>query len=140
MGLGERLRTIRKNRGLTLTQLSRYSKVSKAYLSQLENEQFSNPSSEVVIKLCSTLGVSVDGMLGLETMPVTILSCSEVPLHLRALAHEEHLNDDDITMLSNISYKGRQPTSMDGWRTVLKAIRQSTEDTKPISQNNSNEQ
>ena len=64
-------------------------------------------------------------------MPVTILSHSEVPLHLRALAKEEHLSDDDITMLSKISYKGRRPTSMGGWRNVLKAIRQSTEDNKP---------
>lgn len=130
MGLGERLRAIRKNRGLTLTQLAKRSKVSKAYLSQLENEQFSNPSSEIIVRLCNMLGVSVDRILGLETTPMTILGNYEVPLHLRALAHEEHLTDDDIRMLSNISYNGRQPTSLDGWRTILKAIRRSTEDTR----------
>jgi len=126
MGLGERLRALRKNRGLTLTQLARRSRVSKAYLSQLENEQFSNPSSEVVIKLCSTLGVSIDEILGLKSMPVTIASQTAVPLHLRALAREERLDDEDVAMLSRISYKGRQPTSIDGWRNLLQAIRQST--------------
>lgn len=128
MGLGERLRAIRKNRGLTLTQLARRSKVSKAYLSQLENERFSNPSTEVVIKLCGALGISVDSVIGLENAPIRIVPNFNVPSHLRALAQEDHLNDEDITMLASISYRGKQPSSVAGWRTVLKAIRQSTED------------
>ena len=128
MGLGGRIRTIRKGLGFTLTQLAKRSKVSKAYLSQLENEQFINPSTEVVIKLCNALGVSVNSILGLENVPPKLINNSNIPSHLHALAKEEQLNDIDISMLSNISYKGKQPTSVDGWRTVLEAIRQSIKD------------
>ena len=126
MGLGGRIRTLRKDLGLTLTQLAKRSKVSKAYLSQLENEQFVNPSTEVVVKLCGALGVSVSSMLDLENIPIKIINNSSIPAHLHALAKEDRLSDDDISMLSSISYRGRQPTSVDGWRTVLEAIRQST--------------
>ena len=51
-----------------------------------------------------------------------------VPSHLRALAQQDHLKDEEITMLANISYNGKQPNSIDSWRSVLEAIRQSTTD------------
>lgn len=130
MGIGSRLRTARRSLGLTLTQLAKLSKVSKAYLSQLENERFSNPSSEVLVKLCGVLGITAEALLGLEPVPTIITNRISVPVLLRALAKEEHLDDKDVAVLSNISYQGRQPASIDGWRTVLKAIRQSVEDTK----------
>jgi len=128
MGFGGRVRTIRKSLGLTLEQTAKRSKVSKSYLSQLENEKFSNPTTEVVMKLCGALGISVDSILGLGNNPRGIMSNINIPSHLRALAQEDHLNDKDITMLANISYQGKQPSSVDGWRAVLEAIRQSTED------------
>ncbi len=126
MGLGGRIRELRKNRGLTLTQLSQRSKVSKAYLSQLENEQFSNPTTDILLKLCSVLRVSVDTILDLEGSTAVQADFFEVPAQLRAIVKEEELNDDDIAMLSKISYRGKQPNSTDGWRSVIKAIRKST--------------
>lgn len=128
MGLGNRLRAVREKRRLTLSQLAQRSKVSKAYLSQLENEQFSNPTSEIIIKLCGALGISIETMLGLDTPGIANMGQSEIPVHLRALVREERLNKDDLVMLSNIIYRGKQPRSIDGWRNVLKAIRESTED------------
>ena len=68
MGIGERLRAMRKKRGMTLTELGKRSKVSKSYLSQLENGQFSNPSTEIVTRLCGALGISGGAILGLEEM------------------------------------------------------------------------
>jgi transcriptional regulator with XRE-family HTH domain len=125
MGIGERIRTLRKGNGLTLNRLSKLAKVSKAYLSQLENEHFSNPSSEVLLKICGTLGVSVETLLGSGTFKNEYGRGNHVSLHLRALAKEENLNGDNLEMLSQISYNGKQPTSIDGWRVVLDAIKQS---------------
>lgn len=127
MGIGTRIKTIRIAQGITLTKLSKISKVSKAYISQLENEDFSNPSSEVVIKLSNALDISVEQILGLENFRPKFENYAEVSPHLRNLAKEECLCNDDIEMLSKISYKGKQPTSIEGWRTVLKAIQESVE-------------
>lgn len=128
MGLGGRIRAIRRSLGLTLTQLAKISKVSKAYLSQLENEHFSNPSTEIIVKLCNALGVSFDSILGFGNAPIRNVTNFNVPSHLRALAQQDHLKDEEITMLANISYNGKQPNSIDSWRSVLEAIRQSTTD------------
>lgn len=53
---GEYLKSLRKQRGLTLIQLQEKSKVSNSYLSQVENNQFT-PSNEVLAKLSKPLGV-----------------------------------------------------------------------------------
>jgi len=127
MGIGERLKELRKNQGITLTQLALKSKVSKAYLSQLENERFSNPSTEIITKLCYALGVSVGVILGLENNPTITSSKVNVPLNLITLAEEEKLNEEELSMLSGISYKGKQPKSIEDWRAVLQVIQKSTE-------------
>ncbi len=128
MGLGRRIREIRQDLGLTLTQLAASSRVSKPYLSQLENEQFSNPSTEILVKLCNALGVSFNTILGFGNDAITNMTNVNVPTHLRTLAKEADLGQDEIAMLANISYNGKQPNSIDGWRSVLEAIRQSTKD------------
>ena len=127
MGIGERLKELRKNQRITLRQLALKSKVSKAYLSQLENERFSNPSTEIITKLCYALGVSVGVILGLENNPTITLSKVNVPLNLITLAEEEKLNEEELSMLSGISYKGKQPKSIEDWRAVLQVIQKSTE-------------
>jgi transcriptional regulator with XRE-family HTH domain len=128
MGLGGRIKTIRQNLGLTLTQLSKKSKVSKAYLSQLENEQFSNPTTEILIKLCNGLGVSLNTILGFGDFTIGYTDSLNIPSYLRTLAKEDHLRDADLAMLANISYNGKQPNSVNGWRKVLSAIQQSIEE------------
>ena len=128
MALGERIRQIRKSRRLTLTDLARRCKISKAYLSQLENGHNSRPSAEFVIRICRALGCSVEAVLGTKELGVAIPGLAGVPVSLRTLAREENLDTDALLMLSQISYDGRQPTSIEAWRTILETIRMSTEE------------
>ena len=125
MSIGKRIKTLRKESGLTLAELSKLAKVSKAYLSQLENEHFSNPSSQVLLKICAALDVSIETLLGSGSIRSEKMREQHASPQLRTLAKEEHLNDADLDMLSRIYYDGKQPTSMDGWRAILNAIRQS---------------
>ena len=125
MVLSERIRAMRSKSGLTLTSLARRARVSKAYLSQLENGRVSHPSAEVVVKISRALGCTVDTLLGAKVAEPLWRNGSAVPQSLRALAREENLPIEHITMLSQISYQGRQPTSVEGWRLILEAIRNS---------------
>lgn len=54
---GRYLREKRKEAGLTLVALGSASKVSQPYLSQLENGKGSSPSTDILLKLSSPLGV-----------------------------------------------------------------------------------
>lgn len=57
-GLGEKLRTLRKDRQLTLDRLAEMAKLSKSYLWELENRASQRPSAEKLAALADALGVS----------------------------------------------------------------------------------
>lgn len=127
MAVGENIRRIRESRGLSLTNLAKRCKISKAYLSQLENGHNSRPSAEFVVRICRVLGCSLEAALGVKELQPVTDGLAGVPTSLRALAREENLDTNAVVMLSHISYNGRQPTSVESWRKILGAIRSSTD-------------
>lgn len=58
--LGDNIRAIRKENGISLNKLSRITGISLGYLSDLENNKSNNPSIEKLNLIASTLNVSVD--------------------------------------------------------------------------------
>lgn len=61
--LGEHIRNIRKEKGLSIRELARRSGVSNAYLSQLENGKTQNPSYEIIGKIAKGLKTNVAEIL-----------------------------------------------------------------------------
>jgi transcriptional regulator with XRE-family HTH domain len=57
--LGEKLRDLRKARGLTLEKLAEQASLSKSYLWELENRESQRPSAEKLTALADVLGVAV---------------------------------------------------------------------------------
>lgn len=60
---GSYLRSIRKAKKMTIRQLELYSKVSNAYISQLERGDRGLPSPEILRKLAAPLGVDYDDLM-----------------------------------------------------------------------------
>ena len=56
--LGEKLRELRKQRGLTLDKLAELAGLSKSYLWELENRESQRPSAEKLTALADALGVA----------------------------------------------------------------------------------
>jgi transcriptional regulator with XRE-family HTH domain len=56
--LGEKLRDLRKARGLTLEKLAELASLSKSYLWELENRESQRPSAEKLTALADVLGVA----------------------------------------------------------------------------------
>jgi transcriptional regulator with XRE-family HTH domain len=63
--LGERVRELRRGRGLTLEELAGLSGVSRAMISKLERGE-KNPTLVVVAKLAEGLGVTLSKLAGIE--------------------------------------------------------------------------
>ncbi|MDQ0207162.1 transcriptional regulator with XRE-family HTH domain [Alkalicoccobacillus murimartini] len=55
---GKRIRSLRKERGMTLNQLSEYSGVSKSYISYVERGLQKNPSIEILSKLSKAMDIT----------------------------------------------------------------------------------
>jgi HTH-type transcriptional regulator, competence development regulator len=60
MRLGDRIRQIRDELGLTQGQLASGSSVSQGYLSQLENGEVKNPSAAVLLRVAQAMQIDAD--------------------------------------------------------------------------------
>ena len=60
MKLGNRIRELREEFGLTQGQLAGNASVSQGYLSQLENGEVKNPSAAVLLRVAQAMHVDSD--------------------------------------------------------------------------------
>jgi transcriptional regulator with XRE-family HTH domain len=126
MNLSQRIRQLREKKNFSLNKLAEVAGVSKAYLSQLENNVSKQPSAEVLFKIASALGTTIAELLD---KPVRVHSddFQEVPKGLRKLIDERgevlDIREEDVKMLMNIRYRGKQPTTVEDWEHILQTIR-----------------
>jgi transcriptional regulator with XRE-family HTH domain len=60
---GEKIRTLRKENGLTLDQLADKTESSKSYIWELENKNPPRPSAEKIARIAAALGVTSDYLM-----------------------------------------------------------------------------
>lgn len=65
MALGNKIKTYRVERGMTQVELAKKAGLSQGYLSDLEKNKF-NPTAPIIMGIAVALGVSVDGLLGIN--------------------------------------------------------------------------
>ena len=68
MSLGDKIKQLRKKRGLSQTELAEKIGIASAHLSRLETGKF-QPSIDVLKKLSETLQVSADYLLSAQELP-----------------------------------------------------------------------
>ena len=61
--LGEKIRKLRKEKGLTLEKLADLTESSKSYIWELENKNMPRPSAEKIGKIAAVLGVTSEFLL-----------------------------------------------------------------------------
>ena len=127
MNLSQKIKQLREGKGFSLGKLAETAEVSKAYLSQLENNVSKQPSAEILFKIASALGTTIADLLD---KPVRVRAGDfrqKVPKGLRELIDERgeilDIREEDVKMLMNIQYRGKQPKDPEEWEHVLQAIR-----------------
>lgn len=117
--IGSRIRSMRTQKGLSLTELAEKAGVSKSYLSTVENGTGSRPGAAVLHKLAQTLGVTLADVLGREVQATT---ATHIPQSLREFAKQQDLPESDIEMLAGIKFRGETPRDAASWSFIYKAI------------------
>ena len=128
MELGQKIRQLREENGLSLNGLAEEASISKAYLSQLENDVSKQPSAEILLKIASALGVTIADLLD---QPVRVYAedfeDEDIPNALREFIDERgdalDIQKEDVRMLMNIRYRGNQPKAIEEWEHILQTIR-----------------
>ncbi len=77
MNLGDRIRQLREQFGLTQGQLASGSSVSQGYLSQLENGEVKNPSAAVLLRVAQAMRVDPDELFEAAGYP-TVRALREI--------------------------------------------------------------
>ncbi|WP_248926014.1 helix-turn-helix domain-containing protein [Paenibacillus hamazuiensis] len=65
--IGKKVKQLRLEQGLSLTELAEKAGVAKSYLSSLEREVQSNPSIHFLEKICAVLGVQLETIIHDQT-------------------------------------------------------------------------
>lgn len=61
--IGERIKELRKSKGLSMSELAEKAGVAKSYLSSIERSRQTNPSIQFLEKVGRVLGVSVNQLI-----------------------------------------------------------------------------
>ena len=122
MALSEQIRKRRQEEGLSVADLARLAQVSKAYISQLENDiNGVRPSADVLFRIASALGTSVSALLEKQDNA----QLANIPEELQKFALAEHLPEEEIKLLARIEYRGRRPKTIKDWEFIYEAIKRS---------------
>jgi len=77
MNLGDKIRQLREETGLTQGQLAAGSSVSQGYLSQLENGEVKNPSAAVLLRVAQAIKIDPDELFEAAGYP-TVRTLREI--------------------------------------------------------------
>lgn len=122
MDLGERIRSRREQEQLSLSEVARRARISKAYLSQLEHGESTQPSYDVLARLATALGSTVSDLTGRPAVWEPN-DAGQVPSALHSFAQRARLPLADISMLAKIHFRGKQPATADDWAHIYETIK-----------------
>ncbi|RIW36104.1 helix-turn-helix domain-containing protein [Bacillus salacetis] len=70
--VGERIKSIREKKGMTINELAQKAEISKSYISSIERDIQKNPSINVLERIAAALEVSLDKLLDQPDLEVTL--------------------------------------------------------------------
>lgn len=129
--LGERIRTLRTEKQMTLPTLAERSGLSKGLLSKLENNEESNPSLDTLYKIVEALEVTLAEVLETEKAQLKKIVPEKQPSWQKGLIaslHDEGKEVDEHIL--NAIYvlrhrKAAKTNDLEDWKFLYKSIEKS---------------
>lgn len=135
-GVGARIQNLRKAQGKGLADIAAATKLSKGYLSELENADEMNPTLDVLHRIAGALDVTIADLVGGPTIqPVapdpTVLN--NLPDGLREFAKARKaegapLEGGEIVWLATAQYRGRRPVTKEDFAFLYGSLRRTVRD------------
>lgn len=129
--VGERLRHVRGQSGLSLEDVAERAEVSKSFLWEVENDR-SGISGERLLRVANVLGASLDYLLrGARSPGMVEPQSTEIPRELGALAEELHLTygqtvallEIDRSLVARRRHAGRPHMSKQDWKQLYEGVK-----------------
>jgi len=128
---GERIRTLRTEKGMTLPALADRAGLSKGLLSKLENSEESNPSLTTLYRIAEALEVTVSLILETERAQLKRVVPEQQPDWQKGLvAYLKSQGKEPEADIMNALYllrnrKGMKANDIEGWKFLYLSIEKS---------------
>ena len=127
---GERIREIREKRSLTQDQLASQAKISKSFLSEVENSK-RNVSSQALLRIANILGASVDYLLTGESKHHPSKAPVVIPPELSHAAEELQLTFNQTidlleaqrSVVARRTQKSMKSLTVEDWKELHKTLK-----------------
>lgn len=126
--LGERIKSLRIEKGLTLSQLAKDAELSKGLLSKLENNENSNPSIDTLYKIAEALKITIADILETQKAQIKRIVPDKKPLWLKGLIKSIGKNPDQSILDAMYVLQNRKSDLSDDpkhWEFIYKSIENS---------------
>ncbi|MEH7076824.1 helix-turn-helix domain-containing protein [Neobacillus drentensis] len=105
--IGKIIHEIRKQKGLTLSELAKRAKVSKSYLSNIERNLNQNPSIQVVNRIAAVLGVELDDFFDTG----------------KNINNQQEIDQDLLDLVKELKETGIEKEQIKDYRTLIEFIK-----------------
>ncbi|KUO96051.1 helix-turn-helix domain-containing protein [Ferroacidibacillus organovorans] len=95
--IGERIRSLRKERNLSLSELAERADIAKSYLSAIERNIQHNPSIQVIEKLANVFEIPIQYLLPPEDVADTSLELDPEWLQLAKEAADSGISKEEFS-------------------------------------------
>lgn len=114
MSIGEKIKKYRKDKKISQRELAKVSKVSFAYIQQLEKGIKDNPSIEILNKIATALEITINDLVGYKkTVTQEILeNLISRGISLEKISEESNLSIDQLEAMYNNNDSLIQPGSL----------------------------
>lgn len=127
---GERIREIREKRNMTQDQVASQAKISKSFLSEIENSK-RNVSSQALLRIANILGASVDYLLTGESKESTSKGPTVIPPELSRAAEELQLTFNQTvdlleaqrSVIARRTRKSIKNLTVEDWKELHKTLK-----------------
>jgi transcriptional regulator with XRE-family HTH domain len=127
---GERIREIREKRGMTQDRLASQAKISKSFLSEIENNK-RNVSSQALLRIAQILGASVDYLLTGESKESTAKGPIMIPPELSRAAEDLQLTFNQTvdlleaqrSIVARRAHKSIKNLTVEDWKELHKILK-----------------
>jgi transcriptional regulator with XRE-family HTH domain len=99
--LGQRLRTMREERGLTQQDLARAAGIATDMVSRLENGHYTSPGLRTLLRIAEGMGISVSALL--PDVPNAGHAAPEAALKARLAALLHRVEFEDLELLVDLA-------------------------------------
>jgi transcriptional regulator with XRE-family HTH domain len=120
--VGEAVRREREAAGLSLSQLSALTGISKAHLVRLEKGE-GNPSLAILSRIAQALDLTVADLVGRPKLTYRHEDDDPIPASLQAFADEANLSSAELRTLASIKFREKErPQSRKRWRFIYDSL------------------